>query len=278
MPTADPPDASPPAIVDQVRPVHQPAEQFHLHQAVVDHLDLGEGEQVLDLGCGHGITLAVMAERSTGALLTGLDMDADALRTAASWLGSLRARPRLAVADLSQPLPVATASVTRTVSHDLLECLSEPVALLDEANRVLRPGGISVWSHVDYDSTVVAGGDRELTRRVVHAYADYVQPWMSHNGDGQMGRRLAGVVARSSLRRTTVDAAVMTSAELAGPARMRVDAIAAVLTRGAEMGTVAVSADEVFAWKRSLEAADAAGDFFFAQTAYIVVATTRRPA
>ncbi len=252
---------------------HPPTAQFRLHQALVDHLALDPSDILLDLGCGHGITLAVIAERSTGASLFGLDVDGPSLRTAASWLGSLDAEFQLAVADLSMPLPLTDDSVTKVVCHDLLECLVDPVALMAEASRVLRPGGLSVWSHVDYDSAVVAGGDRELTRRIVHAYADYAQSWLSSN-DGQMGRKLAGLVGRSSLQATNVDAQVMTSSRLDGPAKMRIEDITATLRRGAGEGKVEVSPSELDDWTTSLVAADAAGNFFYAQTAYVVVANS----
>lgn len=252
--------------------IHPPTGQFRLHQALVDHLALQRHDVLVDLGCGHGITLAVAAERASGATLVGLDVDAPSLRTAASWLASIGDCPRLAVADLSAPLPLAAGSVTKTICHDLLECLSDPVALMAEASRVLRPGGISVWSHVDYDSAVIAGGDRDLTRRIVHAYADYVQPWMTSN-DGQMGRKLAGLVGRSPLRQTALDAQVMISSQLIGPARMRIDDIASTLRRGAGEGRVDLAAEQLEDWKASLAAADTAGTFFYAQTAYVVVTT-----
>lgn len=252
--------------------VHPPTAQFRLHQALVDHLDLDASDVLLDLGCGHGITLAVIADRATGASLVGLDVDAGSSRIASSWLQVLGARHQLAVADLSAPLPVADDSVTKIVCHDLLECLAEPSALLAEACRVLRPGGTSVWSHVDYDSAVINGGDRDLTRRIVHAYADYAQSWLTSN-DGQMGRKVAGLVGRSPLQRVAVEAHVMTSAELAGPARMRVDDISATLRRGASEGKVDVSPRELDDWMAELQGADAAGDFLYAQTSYAVVAT-----
>jgi hypothetical protein len=56
---------------------------------------------------------------------------------------------------------------------------------------------------------------------------------------------------------------------------MRIDDIAATLRRGAAEGKVEVSPGELDDWTASLVAADAAGDFFYAQTAYVVVA--RRP-
>jgi len=63
----------------------------------------------------------------------------------------------------------------------------------------MRPGAISVWSHVDYDALVISGADRLLTRRIGNAYgeASYLERGCT---DAQMGRRLAAVVDKSPLR------------------------------------------------------------------------------
>lgn len=221
------------------------------------------------------MTLAVIAERCPGASLVGLDFDGASLAEAAAWLARLGARSELVQADLSHPLPLSSASVGRIVCHDVLECLSRPQALLEEAHRVMQPGGLSVFSHVDYASTVIGGGDPTMTNRAVQAYAERPQPGMPHC-NSQMGRQLAGLVERSPLEVVEVDAETMIHNDLAGPARMRLNDIAATL-RGPGPG--GLEDNELEAWIASLHAAAAAKEFFFAQTAYMVVArrpTTRR--
>ena len=243
------------------------------HNALVDRLEAAAGDILLDLGCGNGLTMATAATRTPELALVGLDVDGDALAEAAAWLTELGARHQLARADLDAPLPVPDASVTHVVCHDVLECLVDPLGLLAEASRVLRPGGTSVWSHVDYDSVAIAGADRARTRRLTHAYADL--PREGIRTDPQMGRNLAALVARSPLSRTAVDTTGVLATELAGPARHRIDDIVGTLRRAARAGRAAVSEDEIDRWESELVRADELGEFFYAQTAYVV--TARKP-
>jgi hypothetical protein len=87
-----------------------------------------------------------------------------------------------------------------------------------------------------------------------------------------MGRNLAALVARSPLVRTSVDATGVLSTELAGPARHRIDDMVATLRRGARAGRAAVDEDDVDRWEVELVEADERGEFFYAQTAYLVTA------
>lgn len=246
-------------------------QRFLTHEAIVDHLDLTDGDVVLDLGCGSGHTLVTAARRGLSVRLLGLDSDDEALGTARSRLDEVGAACHLVKADLSRPLPLRSETVTKVVCHDVLEWLPDPAALLLEARRVMRPGALSVWSHTDYDTAVVNGADRELTRRIVHAYAD-VTPSGAVTSDGQFGRKLPGLMGRSPFAVVRVDSFVLMRTELTGPARFRVQDMASVVRSAAAAGQVAIAPEEVDAWLSSLEAANAGGEFFYAQTAYMVTA------
>ena len=254
-------------------PGRAPVARLRTHNALVDRLGAAAGDVLLDLGCGNGLTMATAATRVPGLAMVGLDVDGEALVEAATWLTELGAHHQLARADLDRPLPVTDASVTHVVCHDVLECLADPLALLAEASRALRPGGTSVWSHVDYDSVVIAGADRARTRRLTHADADL--PREGVRTDPQMGRNLAALVARSPLRRTAVDTTGVLATELTGPARHRIDDMVGTLCRAARAGRSPVNEEEVTAWEAELGRADERGEFFYAQTAYVV--TARRP-
>ncbi len=242
-----------------------PVNKLRIHNAIVDRLDLSAGDVLLDLGCGHGLTMATAAIRVAARVLVGLDVEAPSLAAAASWLDELGARHLLVRSDLDAPLPVADESVTHVVCHDVLERLAEPGALLAEAARVLRPGGTAVWSHVDYESVVVGGADPALTRSVLRAYADAPAP-AGRRSDPRMGRRLAALVAQSPLLRTAVDAQVLVATDLTGPGGHRIDDIARTARRYADP-------DDVDRWVAQLREADRRSELFYSQTAYIVTAT-----
>ncbi|HEX2272743.1 MAG TPA: methyltransferase domain-containing protein [Acidimicrobiales bacterium] len=248
-----------------------PVRRLRTHNAIVDRLGLAPGAVLLDLGCGNGFTLATAASRVADLTLIGLDLDDAALAAARSWLDDMGARHELLRADVGARLPLPSGSVTHVVCHDVLENLKDPVGLMVEAHRVLVAGGTSVWSHVDYDSVVVSGADRRLTRRVVQAYGDASREGMERT-DAQMGREVAALVAQSPLVRAEVDAHVLIATELEGPGERRIEDMAATVRRSAERGEADLGVEDVDAWVAQLRLAHDRRQFFYAQTAYIVTA------
>jgi SAM-dependent methyltransferase len=85
--------------------------------------------RLLDIGCGTG-----WLARHFGDYV-GLDGSQDAVAEAQ------RASRDVRLADANEPLPFPDASFDGVVLKDLLEHVPDPVALVAEARRVLRPGG-----------------------------------------------------------------------------------------------------------------------------------------
>jgi SAM-dependent methyltransferase len=166
---------------------------------------------VVDLGCGRGEDLSLLAAQhdSEAVRFVGVDATPDAVAAAAT---ALAAEPRasLRCARLDGRLPFDDRSIDLLYSHNLLECLSDPAAFARESVRVLRPGGRLVVGHWDWDSQLFDGSDKALVRRLVHAYADWQQAWMAH-ADGWMGRRLWGVFRGSGLVDGAMHAHVLTN-------------------------------------------------------------------
>jgi transposase InsO family protein len=109
--------------------------------------------------------------------------------------------------------------------------------------------------------------DLALTRRLVHAYCDTQQAWMDAV-DGTIGRRLAGIAARSPLAVLDVQAAVVVSRRFQpgelGYAYAR--HLVRVLRR-----TGAFSAGELDGWLEGLRRLDDRGAFLFSLNDYAVV-------
>lgn len=98
---------------------------------------IGRGKRVLDLGCRSGALTQHFVE---GNDVVGLDVDRAALEKAAA-LGI-----ETVVANVDEPLPFPDASFDAVVAGELLEHLQFPDALVAEARRILRPGGVFVGS------------------------------------------------------------------------------------------------------------------------------------
>jgi 2-polyprenyl-3-methyl-5-hydroxy-6-metoxy-1,4-benzoquinol methylase len=97
----------------------------------------GPGRRVLDLGCRDG---ALSVAYLDGNEVVGVDVDREALARAAE-LGL-----KTEWADLDEPLGFEDASFDVVVAGELLEHIRSPQALVDEARRVLRPGGTLIGS------------------------------------------------------------------------------------------------------------------------------------
>ena len=108
-------------------------------------LSLIEGpapQSVLDVGCGTGELLAVIATRFPSAEVTGLDADPDALAIAARKLEGRRLTARL-VPGRAESLPFRDASFDLVLSSLMLHHLpaASKLAALREWRRVLTPTG-----------------------------------------------------------------------------------------------------------------------------------------
>jgi arsenite methyltransferase len=112
---------------------------------VANHWSLGRvepGEVVLDLGCGAGTDLLVAAQMTGPAgRVVGVDMTAAMLeRAAASALRMGLTNVELHES-LIEALPLDDGSVDVVISNGVIDLVPDKDAVLDEIDRVLRPGG-----------------------------------------------------------------------------------------------------------------------------------------
>ena len=112
---------------------------------VANHWRLGRiapGDVVLDLGCGAGTDLLIAAQMTGPAgRVIGVDMTASMLATARASAGAMG----LANVDLHDSLieavPVDSASVDVVIANGVIDLVPDKDVVLDEIDRVLRPGG-----------------------------------------------------------------------------------------------------------------------------------------
>jgi ubiquinone/menaquinone biosynthesis C-methylase UbiE len=71
----------------------------------------------------------------------------------------------------------------RAFCVDVLEWVREPAQALQEIRRVVKPSGAAMIAHSDFDTQVFSCDDKDLCRRIVHAFTD-------SGPNGQLGREL----------------------------------------------------------------------------------------
>jgi ubiquinone/menaquinone biosynthesis C-methylase UbiE len=116
-----------------------------LLDALAEALALEPGMSVLDLGCATGNLEERLARTVPEASVTGVDYSASMLQRARGKCAGY-AQVRFERADLAQPLPFPDDSFDRVVTNNVLYALPGREAVLAEAARVLRPGGLLVVS------------------------------------------------------------------------------------------------------------------------------------
>lgn len=161
-------------------------------------IELNGVKSILDIGCGKGDDLYRIGQLVGDTVhLVGIDSSERAINAARDRVGD-DARFQLVLSDASQGLPFSDSEFDLVFSQNFLECVSDKDSLIREVHRVLKPGGQVVFAHWDWDSQLINGSDKDLIRKIIHAFADWKQDWMT-DCDPWMGRRLWGAFNRSGL-------------------------------------------------------------------------------
>lgn len=129
------------------------------------------GAPALDMGCGAG-RVAIPAA-AAGLPIVGLDLDAAMLGEARHGAEAL---PFEAVRGSVARLPFADASFNAVLSINVLHLVPEWRATLDEAARVLRPGGLFIQGRDWLDPDSPAGLLRGKLREVVTGLEPGLRP------------------------------------------------------------------------------------------------------
>jgi SAM-dependent methyltransferase len=125
--------------------------KFRAWEKLLDQMQLAGTEQLADLGCGRGAVLLAAARRLPGGRARGLDLwrsidqsgNAESVTRANADAAGLSDRVELLTGDMTA-LPFDDASldaVTSSLAIHNIKAADGRARVLDEALRVLRPGG-----------------------------------------------------------------------------------------------------------------------------------------
>jgi len=158
---------------------------------------LKPGMSLLDIGCGPGSITAGLAEATGPGRAVGVDTSETALERArgdAAHAGIKNLEYQIADA---YDLPFSDGSFEVAHMHQVLQHLSAPERALQEAIRVLVPGGVIGITEVDWD-TAVFWPRTSATDRFLEIYNEVA---IQNGGDPDMGRRLRSMLEPLRLER-----------------------------------------------------------------------------
>ena len=225
-------------------------------------LEVAPGHRVLDLGCGTGDEVRVLA-RLVGPTGWAIGLDVREGTVAEAHRRAAHAGSRAAfLAGRDDRLPFRDASLDRCRTDRVLQHLAAPEQAVAELSRVTRAGGRVVLTEPDWETAVVDApdSDTELTRRILAARCDRFR-------SGRVGRQLPRLLHGAGLEPVTVvphTAVLRRLAEADPVCLLRASARYAAAAR-------LIVPTEAEAWIATLEEADHAGYFFATVTLFTAV-------
>jgi ubiquinone/menaquinone biosynthesis C-methylase UbiE len=141
---------------------------------LVANAAFGEARTLVELGCGTGrFAVRLLSEHlPETATYTGVDVSPRMVTLASKRLASWEGRAAVVLADVEERVPIPDVSADRVVSNYVFDLLSPEAtrAALDEAHRVLTPGGLLCV-------TGLTPGEDGLARVVSHAWKRVWMRW-----------------------------------------------------------------------------------------------------
>jgi ubiquinone/menaquinone biosynthesis C-methylase UbiE len=227
-----------------------------------DLLRIKPGHRVLDVGCGTGDDVRVIA-KIVGELGRAVGIDNSEVMIAEAKKRSLGLNlPVEFRTATASDLPFQNGSYDATRSERLFQHLTDPSRALSEMIRVTRQGGRVSVLDPDWDTVTIDSPDRRLTRQILSASIDtHVNPWA--------GRQIYSLFHTAGLREIEILAATvpLLSFSVAEPVLELRKCIVKAVEKSA------ITKDEGSEWLQELEERDRTGRFFSSITGFGVVGT-----
>ncbi len=175
-------------------------------------LQIRDGLSVLDVGCNQGDTeRLILQDYPRIGRLVALDKDPRRVQAARRCLQKHADGLGWEVVEGdAQNLPFADDTFDRIVCAETLEWVPDSVQAAAEMRRVLKPGGLALLQHSDFDTQVYTTPRLDLLRQFVHGFTD-------SGPDGVIGRKLMGIAQSVGFAEVASSVYVLINTEFAEP-------------------------------------------------------------
>ncbi len=170
-----------------------------------------DGDRILDLGSGPGVTTTLLARTFPASTVVGVEPDDRLRRRAGSRAEQLGLAGRCSFAGgTGEAIPLEDASVDFAYARFLAQHLDEPARTLTELRRVVAPGGTAALLDVDDAGVVIHPepvGLAEFQARVARAQQEL-------GGDRHVGRKLVAYLAEAGFESPRTEVVPLSSHHL----------------------------------------------------------------
>ncbi|HAU1605827.1 methyltransferase domain-containing protein [Legionella pneumophila] len=161
-------------------------------------------KNILDYGCGMGDVIPLLISMSNPkGKLNVCDANDNSLQYVKNVFSTYIDEGRLNVQKVNRP-NLIKETFEICFCHNVLECLDNKVDFINQLYDRLKENGVLLLSHIDFDSAIYNSSHKDLTRSLIHFYADTQQEWQE-NVDGQIGRKLNGLFNQSKFNKFDFD-------------------------------------------------------------------------
>lgn len=237
------------------------AERREIIDIGIDLLDLRPGSAILDVGCGHGAVIPMLASRVTASgRVVGIDPSRELVTEAHRRFEGSGLPVEIGVGH-AQALDFADATFDAARTDRVLVYVPDPRAAVFELARVTKPGGHLVVTEPDMAAAIVDSSDHVTTREVLASVCDeFPNAWL--------GRQLRALFLDVGLTGVEVRIFSIVHTKFAPwSERMGIDGALRTI-----IGSGRISAASAEAWLDDLRQRDAAGRFLAANTLCMVSA------
>jgi ubiquinone/menaquinone biosynthesis C-methylase UbiE len=235
-------------------------------QEYLDAMDVDSAGTVLDMGCGTGVAARTIARRGNfSGRVTGIDLSPYLVEAAKRLTHEegLGGRVALRSGD-TRNLDIPNSSFDAVVAHTLVSHVQEPLTVLREAARVVKPGGLITIFDGDYASITFALDDPVQSKKYDEALISAIVT------SPRVMRQMPRLIQQAGLEMVRTFPYIM--AEV-GEGDFWLSAIDSFEKLAPKSG--AITEDEAASWANALHKASDQGVFFGASNYYTYIA--RRP-
>ncbi len=231
-----------------------------IHKRLVTHFGSTEKLTILDYGCGTGgLTRVLLDNDKHPNLIVAVDSDPKMIEKITSSFSSEIALGQVNTEVISDPRQLlGKLSYDGIFCHNVLELIDDKEHFVASLTALLKEEGTLIVSHMDFDSMLYNSSYKELTRNLIHHFADTKQAWMS-SLDGQVGRKIPGILKRANIQTFSFETWRLTESSFQEHdygfimARLLLETASQIFDQ-----------EELRAWKEDLEDKVQNHDYFFA--------------